>query len=82
MFSLYYVSESQTHSSNTASLFQMSKQQVLKTPPPLNVVTELSISLDLRYNACCAPRAEVAVCTHSGGFKMDEIFRNIKFLEK
>ena len=48
MFSLYYVSESRAHNSNTGGLFQMSKQQVLQIPPPLNVVTELIVSQALR----------------------------------
>lgn len=46
-FSSCYLPESHAHNSNTGGLFQMSKQQVLKIPPPLNVVTELIFSLVL-----------------------------------
>lgn len=38
------MSESQAHNSGTGGLFQMSKQQVIQTPPALNVVPELIIS--------------------------------------
>lgn len=60
----------------------MSKQQVSQIPLPLNVVTEVIISRAPRDNAGCAQRDVVALCTHNDRFKMDEIFRNIKCLEK
>lgn len=44
MFSSSSVSEGQAHNSDTGGLFQMSKQQMLPIPPPLNVVPELVIS--------------------------------------
>lgn len=44
MFSLCFVSKSQAHNGDTGGLFQMSKQQVLQTPPALNVDPELIIS--------------------------------------
>lgn len=53
MSSLYHVSGSHTHNNNTGSLFQVSKQQVLKIPFSLQVVTELIISRALCYVAGC-----------------------------
>lgn len=72
------MSESQAHNSDTGGLFQVSKQKVLGIPPPLSVAPELIISWAVP--ALCSQMCWL--CVHKDRFKMDEIFRNIKFLGK